>query len=248
MEYNIAFQFFKQSLILLQKSIVPLYKMDLQKGRHEFVGSSVYCKFGPIMMLFSAGHVFKDILQDRAWYPYSMTEMRELPCEKYSFPNDDTNDSGIAVLNENLPMWSPITYELFSTFKQGEDYHHILVGYPGSSAKGSTSKIQKLEIKGYLTSAATNEEYSRLQVDQMKEFIVLFKKKNVYGEKHNKFMFPNPNGMSGGGVFQFHEKNPNIQFLVGIMTRWDVNKKNVIIATRIESITKLFDVVKINKI
>jgi len=246
MEYDQIFQYFEKSLIVLRKSIIPIYKMDSQKGRPDFIGSSIYCQFGPYKMLFSAGHVFNHILPDLPWYQYSMSEMRKLPCNEYRFPNDELNDTGIAVLNDDLPMWSAIPSRFFSVFKQDVEYQHILVGYPASSTKRSTSDTQKIEIKGYLTNAAPIEEYSRLKINQEKEFIISFKKKNVFGENRNKLTFPNPNGMSGGGVFQFHEQNPKKLSLVGIMTRWDVNKKNAIIATRIESITRLFNIMKID--
>ena len=57
--------------------------------------------------------------------------------------------------------------------------------------------------------------------------------------------FPNPNGMSGGAVLQFNENIPEQVTLVGIMTRWDVNRKNAIIATRFETIKKEFTLKKI---
>ncbi len=246
MEYEKAFSFFKSTLIKIQKSIIPLYKWNYKINRPDFVGTSVYCNYGPIKMLYSAKHVFQEIIPDRPWYPYSTTEMRNIPFEKYIIADDESIDIGIIQLTEELEMWKPIPFNLLSGFDNKEEYQHLLVGYPGSSTKKSTNETQKIEIKGYLTSAAKDEEYTRLKVDKSKRFVVLFKKKNVYKENLEKMTFPNPNGMSGGGVFQFNEKNPNKQYLVGIMTDWDIEQYKAIIATRIESVTDLFKIWRID--
>jgi hypothetical protein len=245
MEYNTAYDFFIQEMWKIQKSIVPLYRRTLDPLGLEYIGSSTYCIFGPIRMLVSAAHVLKCILPNRAWYPYSNQESRELPCEKYAFSKNQTDDVCIMELVADLPNWSPLPSMDFSEFNSTSEYQHILLGYPASSAKGSTAHNQHLEIKGYLTSPSPAEEYGRLGVDPNREFVVEFRKKKVFERDLHQTTFPNPNGMSGGPVLQFHEKSARIQKLVGIMNRWDLNRKKAIVATRIETITKRFSVVKV---
>jgi hypothetical protein len=245
-DYNVAFDFFTQTLAETRRCVVPLYRMVGNPRRPEFIGSSVYCRFGPIQMIITAGHVLREILPERAWYPHSTEEFRELPCDSYALSKIEADDSAVGVLNESLPMWTPIPSERFGTFDPREEYQHILYGYPGSSTKGSTPHAQRIEIKGYLTSATPPGDYTRMEVDSKLEFAVLFKKENVFKRDLKKITFPNPNGMSGGPVFQFHESNARAQHLVGVMTRWDANRKKAIIATRIETITNKFHVVRVD--
>jgi hypothetical protein len=70
-EYRQVYDFFfQQALPQLQRSIIPLYKLNSVAGIDpEFVGTSVYCQFGPFTMLLTAGHVLRDILPGHAIYP-----------------------------------------------------------------------------------------------------------------------------------------------------------------------------------
>jgi len=262
MEYDDAFDFFLHCLPNIQRSIVPLYKTNQKPGRlPEFVGSSVYCQFGPFVMLLTAGHVLGAILPDNAIYPQPLNEdigepvsartpmlrarveMRGVPFERYALARDEKEDSGIIQLKSRLPWWTPIASEGFSQFDSREEYQHILVGYPASSTRGSVRSNLRIEIKGYLTSAAPDKPYSDLRADPTRQLVVLFKKEKASGKNRTRVTFPDPYGMSGGAVLQFHEKAPQKQSLVGIMTDW---RNGAIVATRIESITQKFRVTRVD--
>jgi hypothetical protein len=262
-KYDQAYDFFLQQVLpKLQPSIVPLYKVNPVAGRYPvFVGSSVYCQFGPFVMLFTAGHVLRHILPDHAIYPQplptpveeprggripllrSLVEMRAVPYERYVLPTNKTDDSGIIVLKSNLQFWTPLPAEGFSQFDEREEYQHVMVGYPASSTRGSIRSNQRIEIKGYLTNAAPAGEYSNVQADPTRQLVLLFKKQKVYGKNRLRVTFPNPYGMSGGAVFQFHEKSPRVQSLVGIMTEW---QGRAIVATRVEAFTSKFHIERID--
>ena len=261
-EYDEAFDFFLQCLPNIRRSIIPLYKANPESGRPpKFVGSSIYCQFGPFVMLLTAGHVLRAILPDHAIYPQplrediggpestrapmlrAVVEMRRVPFERYALAKDEREDSGIIQLTIPLPMWTPLASEGFSRFDAREEYQHVLVGYPASSTRGSVRRNQRIEIKGYLTSAAPAEQYADLRADPARQLVVLFKRQKVYGKNRARVTFPNPYGMSGGAALQFHEKSPRTQSLVGIMTDW---RGGVIVATRIESITQKFRVAKVD--
>ncbi|WP_319560318.1 hypothetical protein [Marispirochaeta sp.] len=240
MEWDEFVRIFSAKTVSLQKHLIPLYRMNYAAKRPEFVGTSVYCLYGKIRFVLTARHVFKQIIPDRPWFQYSENEMRELQFEKYIIANDNDLDVGVVVIENDIPLFNPISYTYFGTFQDSKEYQHLLVGYPGSSTKRSTRHNQRIKFQAYLTTAASNEEYNRLKVDRTKKLIVSFKKEKVYNEEHNLITFPNPNGMSGGAVFQFNENNHNQMYLVGVMTDWDVNRKNAIIATRIECIDEFF--------
>jgi len=224
--------------------VVPLYRMDRDRGP-QFVGSSVYCKQDNIELLFTAKHVVEAVWPERFLFPYSQQETRILPCEGFHTTSDESDDFCIAQLTGDLPMWRPFPLAGIGSFSTLPEYQHLLVGYPGSFTKRSTRDVQKLKLQGYLTSPAPQKEYTRLTVNPEKELIVLFKKEKVYDRNLKHINFPNPNGMSGGAVFQINEKFPQIVTLVGIMTRWDPNRKNAIVATRFETIKNLFTLRKV---
>ena len=229
----------ERMLIAVGTCVVPLYRMD-RDGGQQFVGSSVYCKQDNIELLFTARHVFEAVYPERFLYPYSEHETRLLPCDGFHTTRDKSDDFFIAQLTSSLPMWRPFPYADISSFATFPEYQHLLVGYPGSFTKGSTRDVQKLKLQGYLTSPASDSEYARLKVNPDKELVVFFQKENVYDEELRPTNFPNPNGMSGGAVLQFNENIPQEVSLVGIMTRWDISRKNAIIATKFETIKKQF--------
>ena len=95
----------------------------------------------------------------------AVVEMRRVPFERYALAKDEREDSGIIQLKSPLPMWTPLASEGFSQFDAREEYQHVLVGYPASSTRGSVRSNQRIEIKGYLTSAAPAERYTDLRAD-----------------------------------------------------------------------------------
>ena len=150
------------------------------------------------------------------------------------------------MLNSHLPMWEPLTPGSFTQFCPGPTHQHLLVGYPWTSTKGSTRESQRIELKGYLTSAAPPEEYQRLGADPVSDLVVLFKKEKVFDKGRKLVTFPDPYGMSGGAVFQFQDHAPTAQSLVGILIRWDLNRKIAMVARRIEAFTNNFRVTRID--
>jgi len=241
MEYRNGIRLFRRFLATAGTCVVPLYIRDADKGE-RFIGSSIYCKQENVELLFTARHVIEPVWPQRLWYPYSEHEPGLLPCDGFHFPTEKSEDFCVAELTRSLRMWSAFPYaniEAFATFKE---YQHLLVGYPGSFTKRSTRTVQKLKLQGYLTGPAPESEYARLNVNPSKEFAVFFKKEKAYDENQSYTNFPDPDGMSGGAVFQFNENIPQLVSLVGIMTRW---RKNVIIATRFETVRGLFSLKKI---
>ena len=249
LEYNEAIAFFMNIVKNSFDFIIPIYMYNKSKRYPEFVGSSVYCTLGSKRLLLSADHVFKRIYPEKILYPFSkthVTEIIEIPCDGIHWHKESELDIGIIELEKELLGWEPLLSEYFTSFNDNKKYQHLLIGYPGSSTKKSDRTTQRIELKGYLTNAASKEKYSRLKVNKNDKLLVEFKKENVLDDKGRRLTFPDPNGMSGGAVFQFYEDQPDNMNLVGIMNEWDINKKDVVIATRIEKYLELFDFKRIN--
>jgi hypothetical protein len=243
-EYGAGFQIIQRILLSVGRSVVPLYIRDPNKGI-EFVGSSVYCRLDNLILLFTARHVVADVWPKRLLYPYSTMETRELPCNGFCFPKEEADDYCAAELTSDLNMWSPFPYNDIEEFQSYKEYQHLLIGYPGSYTNKSTPAVQKLKLQGYLSGAAPESEYTRLRIDPAKEFVVLFKKEKGYDANRAHTNFPDPYGMSGGGIFQFNENIPQVVSLVGIMSWWDTNRKNAIIGIRLEAIKSLLNLKKL---
>jgi hypothetical protein len=247
MEYDVAFEYFMNNIMNLQKSIIPLFGVSRPGERPRFIGSSIYCKTGQAHYLLSAGHVIKQGSPYKLWYPYEQGLMVELPSDVYAFPNKEERDFCIAPFKGPLPNWIPLDSSTFASYESGDEYQHILAGYPGSYVKESHDDNIELTVMGYLTSSAKREALAKIKIDESNQIALQFWKKNVYGKGMKKVTFPDPNGMSGGAVFQFNESRPQVQSLVGIMTDWIAQSAKVIVATRIETIINSFRILEMAK-
>ena len=103
-------------------------------------------------------------------------EMRRVPFDKYFLSPDEKEDSAFMILNSELAPLTPLPAEGFSQFDESQEYQHVLIGYPASSTRGSTRDHHRVELKGYLTSAAPAKDYGNLHVDSSRQLVVLFKK------------------------------------------------------------------------
>jgi len=247
MEYDEAYSYFMSNLMILQKSIIPVFGPPKGKNGPEFIGTSVYCKEHDAHFLLSAGHVFKQANSYKLWYPFSNVLSLEIPSSVYAYPNKEERDFCVIPLDKPLENWNPIDTSVFGDFHDQEEYQHILIGYPGSKVierNQNNENSTKLTIMGYLTSAGNQDAITRAKLDEDFQFGVVFHKKNVFGESRKAMTFPDPNGMSGGPIFEFHEKRPLEQKLVGIMTEWRSTSYKLIVGTKVKTIMKGFSIVK----
>jgi hypothetical protein len=222
----------------LQTHVVPLFQFN-ESGRPELVGSSLYYAEGPFRFLLTAGHVILEKFPAKLWYPHSLESLAELPIQGFSYAKETDLDLLVAQLDRDLPLYRPITVLGVGAFASSEPFQHMLIGYPASQAKATTDQTN-VKVQAYITGAAPTGEYKRLSVNPENQGIVEFKKERVYNESGQMMTFPDPNGMSGGGVFQYHESFPGRATLVGVMTRWDTERKKAIVFTKIEQIRKIF--------
>jgi hypothetical protein len=243
-EYHAGIRFLKQVLLSTGLCVVPLYIRNAEKGL-QFVGSSIYCRHYNVELLLTARHVVEDVWPAQLWYPASDEESRPLPCDGFQMTKSRSDDYCVAHLDSSLSAWKPFEYDNIGQFLTYKEYQHLLVGYPWSFTKKSSRMVQKLKLQGYLTSPAPESEYARLNVDTSSGIVLLFRKEKVYDENHKYINFPDPIGMSGGAVFQFNENIPQDISLVGMMTRWDTNRKIAIVAVKIDAIKSLFSLQKL---
>ena len=225
---------------------MPLYKFDGISKTPTYIGSSVICSFLGLNVLITAAHVLKDILPDIPWYPYSENEFRPLPYIEIGILEDDY-DIGICTLKSISELYDPINSITFGEFSKEDNYHHLIIGCPATTTKGSNKTIQKISFEGYLTNTSLESEYVRLKVKNEDKFVLEFQKENVFKENRTKNVFYNPYGMSGGAVLQFCDENPSLFQLVGIIIEWDPHRKNAIICTKIEKVIENFKVSRIDK-
>jgi len=225
--------------------VVPIFFVNKEK-KIEFQGSSIYCHMGPIKFLLTAHHVLQELF-DQKLRPLILTDddlLNDIPCTQFTFSKDSSLDIAICVLDSPLKMYAPYNLEGASNFQQSDDFQAILLGFLGKGVKVREGLI-KAKYEGYQTQNASISEYTRLGVDPEKFCICEFKKEKVFREKLRSETFPNPNGMSGGPIFQFPNSNAKNIRLVGMMLRWDTEREKAVIGVRIEEIRKMFSVTRI---
>lgn len=201
---------------------------------------------GPIKFLLTANHVLQELF-DKKHRPLILTDddlLNDIPCSQFTFSKDTSLDIAICLLDSPLKMFTPYNLEDASKFEISDDFQDILLGFPAKGVKVRDGLIMA-KYEGYQTQNASLSEYTRLGVDPERFCICEFRKENVFRENLRAETFPNPNGMSGGPIFQFPNSNAKKIRLVGMMLRWDTEREKAVIGVRIEEIKKMFSVTRV---
>lgn len=123
----------------------------------------------------------------------------------------------------------------------------ICSGYPKTYQKNRRS-FQYVEIKPTLVHIslvmAADEQYNVYSIDKKEDILLDYPLKFKFIETDDLRQFPNPRGLSGGGLWKVYATpNSNLEpqcFLVGIMSEFNKKYPNhVFSANRIESLIKL---------
>ena len=108
---------------------------------------------------------------------------------------------------------------------------YTFCGFPSSKNK-STPSLVKCRPYSHTDDEISEDDYKLLKIDPYERIAIRFHKQRVVNAKTQEpFVFPEPQGMSGGPIF---DKNGN---LAGIVTNYE-QKHNVLYGTRIETIIR----------
>lgn len=247
MDYDTFYEFLETEGPKLALHVVPIF-YAASPSKAEFYGTATYVNLGPICLLVTAAHVLTEIFEKGAipLVPLGREFLGSIPCDEYAFSSNPTVDLAVCRLTGELPLHLPVDLERAGRFSNSDDYQNLLIGFPSKGVKVREGHVLA-KYEGYQTQNSPPEEYKRLSADPERFCVFEFRKEKVYRKKLRKENFPDPNGMSGGPVFQFPNANARDLRLVGIMIRWDTERKKAIVAVRIEELRRMFTISKLDK-
>ena len=219
----------------VENSIVPIFTRN-ERSQLVHIGTSVYLHLDNRHFLITAGHVIDDVIE--YWVPVENGKFETIPGIESKFIICQTIDIAIIELSKSLILFTPL--ELSNIYDHTKhkvlDNTLILMGFPCSKVKtkilSSEGKLQK-----YITQNSDNSEYKRLGVNRHIGIVIDFNQKQVICPYSGIKRFPDPHGMSGGGLFWIENKGKYIKnvptYLIGIVIEKDENNKKGIVAIKI---------------
>lgn len=234
----------------IEECIVPVFYSNNSKP--YFVGSSLYLQINDRFFLISAEHVLhKDT--EKLILPISNETfdiIPTLPEGHIKFIKSDLVDIAFCELKEPLELFTPLGMSSIQNLYNVNTDLLIAVGFPGSKTR-TTSTSAKGLLKKFVTTESNIEEYKRFNADKKYNIISDFNKKKTIDKNGQPRVFPDPNGMSGGGLFHIVKDNEKLSEpkLVGILTDWDpktgIGMKSTTINTVLAALDRAYDL-KIN--
>ena len=223
----------------IESSIVPIFRFMLG-ARPEFIASAVYCNLGSEHFLLTAKHVAV-AKSEEFIIPSSHQDFDSIPVDGgYTYSTSDEIDVAVARLSRPLTAFTPLAANQIINVDQARKIPNqmIALGFPGSTVKATSTNARTL-LKKFASNEETFSEYLRLKVDSRIAVLLEFDKTSVVSLARGNITFPNPNGMSGGGLFWIHRsglfyKRPAL--LIGILTEWNYKQKRGMRATKINYI------------
>jgi hypothetical protein len=145
---------------------------------------------------------------------------------------DDLNDDLIPLNNKD--------FDCSDVSNEGDAYS--LIGYPASKSS-STNTISTTELFVLTGEGQKNHFYENLGLNIKDNLIIRFRRKKGFClQREQRVLMPNPQGLSGGGVFSWSKDLPNknelkTPKLAGIITEYHRNK-HFFVSTRLELFIK----------
>ena len=220
----------------IESCMVPIFHG--KKGeRLNFVGTSIYFEIESRYFLFTAKHVALENPKD-FYIPLCDDEFFNIPTDNFTYSESDKIDIAVFELVQSLDSFIPLTISQCLPYEEVKYYSRnlIAVGYPGSRIKSTSTTVRTL-LKKFVTKESSRNEYHKFNADNRISIVVDFNKKETISLKGEKKVFPDPNGMSGGGLFWIQHKGlstRSLPLLCGILVYWDCNSESGMKATKID--------------
>jgi len=224
-----------KNLDALRNYHCAIYAPD-KNGDPTAIGSGVLINIYGHKFLVSAGHVFDYTLTHRVCLS-SNNKLVDISGDllefKYTTRKEDKIDLAILELDNNmagiLSGYSYLTINDIACNHISNDDHlnYTFVGFPSTKNKVRyNSKNVKGMILSYSGNRVHDDIYAELGISPATHLAIKFRKKKLLSNSEKMTNFPDPYGMSGGGIWlndNFHH-HPSIYEpktkLVGIALSW----------------------------
>lgn len=225
---------------LLTKFVCPIY-CESPTPRLSHIGSGVLLQIGESKFILTAAHVLDHrsegtlcIPGDGLLIPINGT-FRSTDIPKGRAREDDKVDIGFCRLDDQTVnaiasySYLPAT-EIIADEKPVFGRLYSFIGYP------NTRNEVRYKIRpnpfSFLNTPLTIDLYSQYKLDTNIHIAVKYDKKRTVSANHKPISFPDPHGLSGGGLWaweirdRFKVGNPEVSpKLVGITTGYTTDKK-----------------------
>lgn len=226
----------------IESCVVPLCYQKRGDSVTLF-GSSVYISVEGRYFLLTAAHVFIDT-------PSALLLPREddfitIPTTDFVADKNDSIDIAVCELASPLSRFQPLSINQFINYRLApSNMKLIAVGYPGTKTDSFAGSAKSI-LKKYVSNESDKQTYVDLKATVAENIVIDFDKNKVMSRDAMERTFPNPNGMSGGGLFWMHKEGllrRTEPKLVGILTRWDARQKKYMVSTQIRAAAKTLEV------
>ena len=195
------------------KHVCPIVGAE-ENGRPLLVGSGVLAKFGNRHFVLTAAHVL-DENQFSTMYFAGDDHLIELTgtkcfcsCSPTGVRKDDKYDVGFIELDDRYVAQSSRYSFVSSMSIDSNDIPHprkfySYIGFPHSKAAViPTTREFKPKMYSYTSNPSEDAVYASLGFSKQTHLLVHFSRKKVIAHTEELFTFPEPWGMSGGGVWR----------------------------------------------
>jgi len=209
----------------------------------EFQGTGVYIRNGTRYFLATANHVIHGLDPSQVVVPTGIGSFSSIQPRSCISTNEEKGDIALYELIEPLALFSYIDYENVRDLTV-DGRHIYMMGFPATRVSRRSRGQIEFEQRIVLTRPVKDGHHHFRHFNERANFVCDFKKERVLNGKGNLVTFPDPYGMSGGGVFEaFYSQAHTLlgHTLVGIMTEWNPSKKRYIRCTRASVLLFMID-------
>jgi len=197
-------------------------------GEPEQIGTFVIIKINHNFYLLTAAHVANTCNEKGYYYFFDNSHLEFTGCLlKTEGSQSDVTDIAILKLNDGFQASgiNIVTEELLPRPGQVIDGIYSVMGYPVSKTKlNRPSKKIRSSLQVFYNTLCANEVYEHNELNIQNHIAIVFDKKNCLSSDGEKVTFPDPIGMSGGGIW-CHDVGSDKTLLMGIVSTWKKNNK-----------------------
>jgi hypothetical protein len=155
----------------------------------------------------TAAHVANDVIKRGFFVGFNL--LYSAPCAFFKSTGDKDDNIDIAVMEvtnlEYFDAMRAIPLNMISPEPEEKRGVFIFIGYPQTKQRKNFKEINtfKISIFGFYNALCSENEYEALEVTSQQHIAVRFDKKRCWDKDGKQFTFPNPQGMSGGGIWRY---------------------------------------------
>lgn len=208
---------------------------DMSTNAHNFIATSMLCKYYNKLFLLNAGHTVTDYFENKRKLSLRLYNNRYIDIGCFNTSIFDSNGMDLAVSYiDNDKLFDNISFNLnFFNINKQMDYM-VFFGYPSSSYKPHamtpradfiryTSKI--IDLKNISSFSPDIDDRYHIVGELIKENVTCVKEN---GEEIIKSHLPSLKGLSGGPVFGIYKNSIDIHQWLGIGIRCYEKEKFIV--------------------